>query len=379
LPNLTNFRIFNTNYADIDLLANTDESSEDASFPASNLFNFERRSKVWRSGGYWNITTDNNFLIFEETSTVDLTAVLNTGTYSGSTLATEVQRAMNAAGASTYTVTYTNGKFRIQSDGAGGGGILNVEVSGSTISDEIGLLANKTGALDYTMDRISAHGSEGEWILFDMGVSTNPDAFVMIDRKQDYIKISPTATIKLQGNPTRNFVDETPQYESTLTYDDETISIISDEGLDASDAYRFWRLYIYDVTNPNYYIQLGAVFLGNYMQPSGRAQFPLKQGYTDRSKTVFAESGTSFSDILYKTQNFSVNMLGYTKEDIEELDIFFNNVGTHSPFFVSMDTAEVWSSNKNRRIIYCKFADEPSYELIAVNLFRVNFKFREEL
>jgi hypothetical protein len=44
-------RIFNLNYLDINTLTSLTYSSQNASFPVSNLYNYERRSKVWRSTG----------------------------------------------------------------------------------------------------------------------------------------------------------------------------------------------------------------------------------------------------------------------------------------------------------------------------------------
>ena len=116
------------------------------------------------------------------------------------------------------------------------------------------------------------------------------------------------------------------------------------------------------------------------MSPSrGRAQFPLQQNYIDQSITNYSEGGVSFSDNKFKTQSFNVSMFAYQKSDIEELDDFFFEYGTVKPFFVSMDSATVFSTNKNRRIIFCKFTDSPSWSLVRPDIFEANMSFREEL
>ena len=51
----TSFRIFNENYINTDILANSDVSSENASFGIENIS--QRRSKVWRSNGYYEVTS----------------------------------------------------------------------------------------------------------------------------------------------------------------------------------------------------------------------------------------------------------------------------------------------------------------------------------
>lgn len=374
----TNFRIFNVNYADSEILADYEASSADSEFPITNAFNQNRRSKVWRSAGFWDITTSNNRLVFRETTGVDLTAVLNTSTYTTITsFLAEIKRALEAVGASTYTVSQNNLRIQIVSNGAGGGGIFELDYSSSTLVDEIGLTSDKTGSLTALCDVAMIHGTSGEYIEFDMGVPTNPDAFIAIDQKDASLKISPTATIKLQANETGNW--SSPSYDQTITYDEEVLSVFSDTGL-ADQAYRYWRFYVYDNANPNGYIQIGAIFLGNYMSWSrGRASFPLRQTYVDRSVNIFSEGGQSFSDIKTKTQNFTVEITALQKADIEEFDIFFNDFGVGLPFFVSMDNCEAFSTDKNRRVMLAKLENAPSYEFISPNYFNVSINLREEL
>ena len=60
------FRFFDSNFADLNILANVDKSSEQAAFPLSNAFNNKRRAKVWRSDGYYVVTSANNGIVFRE-------------------------------------------------------------------------------------------------------------------------------------------------------------------------------------------------------------------------------------------------------------------------------------------------------------------------
>ncbi len=76
-----------------------------------------------------NIVIDatNNKLDFEETDGAELTATLTNATYSTATICAEIKAQMEAVGASVYTVTLESGNvFKIASDGAGGGNILNL-------------------------------------------------------------------------------------------------------------------------------------------------------------------------------------------------------------------------------------------------------------
>ena len=83
----------------------------------------------------------NDKLDFEETSASELTATVAEGVYTASGLATVIDTALEAVGASEYTTTYSHftGKFTIASDRAGGGNTFKVLwSSGTNIATGIG-------------------------------------------------------------------------------------------------------------------------------------------------------------------------------------------------------------------------------------------------
>lgn len=103
------------------------------------------------------IDATNNKIDFEETAATPLVATLVNATYTPANLCGQIKAQLEAAGASTYTVTYETGNvFKILSDGAGGGGILNL-LCFSGANAAVSTLAylnfgsiDLTGALDYT-------------------------------------------------------------------------------------------------------------------------------------------------------------------------------------------------------------------------------------
>ncbi len=76
----------------------------------------------------------NDKLDFEETSASELTATIAEAVYTADTLATALDTALDAAGASTYTTTYDyfTGKFKIASNRSGGGGTFKILWSSGT-------------------------------------------------------------------------------------------------------------------------------------------------------------------------------------------------------------------------------------------------------
>lgn len=370
------------NFLATDVISNAFVSSEQTAFPADNLYNAQRRSKVWRSNGYWEITTGNNVLTFQETSGVDLTATIDVGTYaSTAALFAEIKSKMEGAvgAGSTYTIEQETGTFRIKftSNGVGGTGLFTLRWSlNTTLAGQLGFpTTDDSGALTYTADTLKL--STNEWIKWDMGLSTNPQAFIAIGPRNEPLKISPSATVKLQGNETD--VWTSPSYEQTLTYNGRAIIEIDEDGLH-TEALRYWRMEITDLDNPQGYVELGACFLGNYFEGSrGKPQFPFRAGYVDRSPTVFSEGGQTFSDIREKTEQFNLDWFGLTISEKEILDQFFDDFGTSQPFFVVFDSAAGFSSIENYYVRYCKFAREPSYQLESPGNYSMTMELREEL
>lgn len=376
-------RIMTTNYLDPDIVSNSYASSAQAAFPASNLYNAQRRSKVWRSNGFWEVTTSNNTIVFNESVGVDLTATITADDYtSTASFLTAIKTALEDAGASTYTVTQDTNtkKIKIVSNGAGGGNIFTIKW---TDSDSQGfaslagydITTDDSGSLTYIADELKIHSSE--WIKWDFGISTNPTSFILIGPRNSPIKISPTATLKLQGNETN--VWDNPSYETTLTYDDEVISLVDADGFH-TEALRYWRLYIEDKSNGNGYVEIGSLFLGIFFQATrGAISFPLSGNYVDRSVTSFSEGGQTFSDVRQKTEILGFEWRLLTKSEKEEIDDIFNNNGVSLPFFIQLDPDLAFSSRSAKYIRFVKFDSAPTYSLDSANNFTCQMVLREEL
>lgn len=376
------FRIYDNNYLDIDVLANTDVSSENVNFPVTNAYNKQRRSKVWRSAGLFTVTSSNNTIILEETTGVNLTATIAAGTYTTINLfCAAIKTALDDAGVSTYTVicdSTTGFKIKITSNGAGGGGVFNLEMANASTTAEtlMGFAATDlTGALNYTADYVRIN-SDGEWLLWDMGVATNPTGFALIGPRNSPLKISPNAVITLQGNHTDAW--GTPVFEQVLTYNDQAIYYENEDGI-ADEPCRYWRLSIED-QNVLGYIEVGAFMLADYFNPSrGCVVFPFSSRYLDRSVTIYSEGGQTFSDVYQQSQTYNIQWEALQKEDITYFDSLFQVYGTSRPFFVSMDDDGAYTTTVNERVKFVKFVEEPSYSLISPNNFSLSITLREEL
>ena len=376
-------RIFNENVLDPNLISNQVFSSEQTAFPASNALNFQRRSKVWRTNGHWEITSSNNTIVFRETTAVDLTATVAVADYSSTVaLFAAIKSALEAAGSSTYTVESdaTTLKVKFTSNGAGGGGIFEIDWTSSSMASILGFVSTEedTGALTYTADELKIHTDE--YIEFDFGISTLPTAFALIGARNSPIKITPSATIKLQGNETNSW--GSPTADLTVDYDDEVFCSVNTSGL-WSEALRYARIQIIDQANVNGFVEIGALFLGTFFEGTrGKAQFPFRGEHVDRSKRVISEGGQTFSDIREKTEKFSIDWFGLTIAEKESIDDLFFELGTGNPFFVQFDGSTdplAFSGRKEKYLRYVKFERAPSYQLVSPGNFSCKMTFLEEL
>lgn len=378
-----NVRLMSENYVDLALLANTDVSSQQSAFPVTNAYNSQRRSKVWRSNGHFKIIAGENTIIFRDASGgPDKTATIAPGEYSSTTsFMNAVDAAFEASGLASYAVTQnSNLKFAITSDLSGGA--THFEINWSD-SDSLAMAAvmgydisgNDTGGTTYTSD--VSRVATSEWIKWDMGISSDPNAFILAGPRNKPIKISPSATITLQASHFDNWTS--PPFELVIPYDDEVIAVLAEESL-SNTAYRYWRLKIEDLDNPNGYVEVGCFFLGRYYVPErGKAQYPFGSNSIDRSDSVTSEGGQLFHNIQEQTRSFSFDWKGLTKEEMEEFQQIFLRYGKSKPLFVSMDTVAAYSSAFQRKLKFVKFSDEPKETLVSVNNYSMTTQFREEL
>jgi len=376
-------RTLHSNFVDLDIVSNNYVSSAQAAFPVTNIYNKQRRSKVWRSNGYWEITATNKQLVFQETTAVDLTATVVEGAYTSTTaLLAALKTALGAAGASTYTcsVDTVSLKIKITSNGAGGGGILTLRTSAAASSGLAAALGfdtsvDRTGALTYTADLLRLATSE--WVKWDFGITANPRAFILIGKRNEPIQLTPAGTYTLQGNPTD--VWTSPAYSTAVPHHDQAMTLFGTTGLHTGPL-RFWRFNISDLANPNGYVEIGSVFLGDYLTLArGAPQFPLNLKPIDRSETVFSEGGQSFSDIREKSEQFRLDYKFLTVADKELLETHFSRVGTAVPFFVALDPDGFFSSSSNLQVKYAKFAGEPDFSLERAGQWSMSATLREEL
>lgn len=358
-------------------------SSADSSYPFTNIQDKDRRTKYHRTAGYWNIESGSNTIIFQETSAVNLTATIAVDEYTTTTLfIAALKSALDDAGASTYTVSQdsTTNKIKIASNGSGGGGIFSLiwtHASSSAMAAILGFdtATDMTGALTYTADELKINTSE--WIKIDLGMSSNPKAFGIIYDRNKPFPFSPNATLKIQGHEADIWTS--PSFEQTIEYNEETIAYINTDGFH-TEPLRYWRFLIDDTSNPIGYFEIGFIYLGDLLTTTqGAPQFPLQRSHFDESVVIQAEGAQVLVDQRPKGSKFTVTwqFLNYTEK--EDFEFLFQENGLHTPFFISYDSDEVFSSTFQRHVKYVRFQTPPVFILDRPNLFSASIDVIEVL
>lgn len=370
------------NFLDPDTAVSADKSSEQTAYPASNCYD-GKRFKPWRSNGYWLIESGSNTIVFREAVGVDLTATVAAAAYASSTaFFAAVKAALEAVGVANYTVSFdtTTGKVKILSDLSGGATVFQLRWTDPASADMAGILGfdtatNDTGAAFYIADDLRIHTAE--FLVWDLGIPSNPKGFAAIGLRNRPLKITSGAVLKLQGCSTSNFA--APEYEADIPYFDNVLALEDPNGLHTSGL-RYWRLYIEDVSNPNGYVELGEVFLGDYDDLTrGNAVYPFSNTLGDLSDKVTSEGGQVYASKNNVTQKIQLQWQGLTKGDLEYLESIFNEVGFFKPFFMSFDRQEAFSSDGETWVRFCRFDNEMEFQLVSPNNFSASWNLKEEL
>lgn len=371
------------NFLDAEYINLRTASSEKTEFPASNLYDNNQRSRVWRSDGSFVIDATNKTIVFRETNAVDLTATLTEDRYTSTTaLAAEIKSALEAIGASTYTVSInsTTGKWQLISNGTGGDGrfeLVWTDPNSAGIATVLGfgVSSDDTGSLTYTGDYLSIHTEE--WLLWDFGLPSLPQALYIFGDQDSPIPLSTSATIILEGNHTDNF--STSVYSQAIPYDGRVLSYFNSAGL-GSTYLRYWRLKIVDSQNGAGFVQLGFAFLGSVLQPArGAISFGFAQSNVDFSDRVRVVGGQIFANNRAKTKTYNATWQFLTKQDIEAMQDHFERYGTRRVFVISFDQNQAFSTEKERFIRLVRYESEPTWTLVSPNNFTLNVVYQEAI
>jgi hypothetical protein len=342
------FRILDSNYVfqtDTTLSA----TSTNPNFPLTNLRKYHR-SKVWRSAGYFVISTSNNKIDFKESSGgSELTATLTSGNYTVSQLETEIKDELEAVGADTYTVSYSEqtGLWTISSNGS----FLSLLFSSGTntansVGSTLGFNADCTGSLSYSGSEVALHTEEA--VVIDCSVTSQVDSFAIVFDPLNEMPLTQNAQLRLQANATNTWSSPSVDVALSIDFDRNVVTHF----FSSTQSYRYWRVKVVDPNNPELCVELPKIILSKATQLTQSPEIGFKHTIEDQSTVTRTPYGHEYYDVypLRRSMDFSFAMLSET--DLIELERIFRTVGNSVPICVALDPLEEVFDDKDRVFIY---------------------------
>jgi hypothetical protein len=281
---MANIRFYYDNLWDAMNPANLIVSTEKPYWPGTHtLHRWPTRS--WRSNydvnglslGRFVITAANQNVYFDEGGGA-LTATIPVGTYTAETLMDELETQMNGVGAINYTWTHPGNIFTATGDSStfellcntGGANAIWATIGFNTAAD--------TGfAIFHAADYIRIHTSES--LRIDMGADISVYAVFVI-----LTNLTAGGTINIQASDDNWLTLEIDQQLDRSTVDDNKFCII----FTGAAIYRYWGITVTDIANPDGYIEVGRVWMGDYLEP--RIGFSGKRGRDPQDPSLVKES-----------------------------------------------------------------------------------------
>jgi len=343
-------------------------SSEQENFLAVRTTEDDTRSKVWRTEGYYRVTSSNNGIRFEDTGGIN-TALIAEGEYQGdAAFFAAVKTALESAGGNTYNVIRDNVTKRIivQSNAAFEFFMTNVN---STARQMLGFeLQNFLAVSDpdpswlarIVANNVSIHTEE--FLIFDFGAPAKPQFFGLLPQSDQQLAISNAGEIKLEFNPSSNF--SSPAQSIDLTYSAHGIYLVDKDGI-SDDFYRFMRVKIVDTENPKGFIEIAKVVAGSLLAiDKGGVQFPLTVGNNDFSSVTTSLSGQIYGVERASSRIASLRWFALDAANKERLEDHYRKHKTVKSFLVFLDPDEVFSTESTRSVLYCKYQSPPTLRLV---------------
>ncbi len=232
-----------------------------------------------------------------------------------------------------------------------------------TVSSEDANFPSSNLKHPFRSKRWRSTGVTTEWIVYDLQTAEEIDSVVLLWPKEDGIRLSNSATVTIQANATNVWTAPAVSQVLTINNDYELAS----HYFASAQSYRYWRLLIQDVGNPNGFVELGVLWLGKSISIQN-AENGFEFTLIDKSKNAMTDYGHVYTDEypLLASIKFDYTLLDYTA--VQALENAFRINGNHDPVMVVLDADED-VFDKDHFAVYGKFQSSFSLSHIIFNIF----------
>jgi hypothetical protein len=190
-------------------------------------------------------------------------------------------------------------------------------------------------------------GCTDEWIKFDFGAAAAVRAFLAVG-----FNLTPYATVRIQANATD--VWTSPSIDVALTYHAAVLLYL----WSSDQSYRFWRLSIVDPGNPDGYIEIGRIFLGQTATPDRNFKAWSREPIDPTTIVRSYDGAESFE----RRTAYDLLTFEFGRVLTSTFDDLFRAVGLRTYFFVIADYDSILRADGRHDLSrYVRFDEPPAY------------------
>lgn len=174
-----------------------------------------------------------------------------------------------------------------------------------------------------------ATGDAAEWVKADLGSAKPIKAFILKEHN-----FTGVATVKIQGNA----VDMGAVWIGPTV--DITLSIVPGQLVkiwELAEELQWWRVSMADDTNPDTYVKIGRIFLGNFFEPTVNFTRRFLMQLKDPSVKVRSTGGQISVNTKPHYKAFGYEFQDIESPDNETFETIFDAVGQSKPYFIIQD------------------------------------------
>ncbi len=161
--------------------------------------------------------------------------------------------------------------------------------------------------------------------------------------------------IKIEANTSNSW--GTPAFSQSFTWDSGPMPLFF-----SSQTYQYWRL-VFTKSSASETRDIGKIFLGQYFEPTKNiARESLSINRRDLSRSGRAIGGQTYADVRSQYRRINMSFQNVSQSQFDLFDSFAATVGTHTPFWVSIDH----DTRPNDWLFYVKFSRLFQTETVAL-------------
>lgn len=190
-------------------------------------------------------------------------------------------------------------------------------------------------------------------VVFDLKTAVSIDSVALLFSRQDGVKLSDDAVVRLVGNATNSW-DE-PALSQVLEIDSEYES--ATHFFSENQTFRYFAFEIEDPDNAYGYVEIAKPVLAKATVLNRSPDSGFKHKLTDQSRISANEYGHEYADTYPSRWAYSFNYNVMEEDDLEKLQSILKRVGKVMPICIALDPGETLF-NKDRFFLYGRFSND---------------------